>query len=93
MSTMVAVLRSARWYEGWCSALVTQVTGSWKMADHAKVGFWRSSLLPAALVCLKLVAMMGCKTEYESRCSLSVRLLGLLMIYLMVTFSVTCRCE
>lgn len=59
MSTMVAVLRSARWYEGWCSALATQVTGSWKMADHAKVGFWSSSLLPAALVCLKLVAMIG----------------------------------
>lgn len=35
MSTMVAVLRSARWYEGWYSALATQVTGSWKMADHA----------------------------------------------------------
>lgn len=45
MSTMVAVLRSARWYEGWYSALATQVTGSWKMADRAKVGFWSSSFL------------------------------------------------
>lgn len=37
MSTMVAVLRSARWYEGWCSAPAIQVTGFWKMAGHAKM--------------------------------------------------------
>lgn len=79
MSTMVAVLRSARWYEGWCSAPATQVIGSWKMADHAKVSFWSSSLLPAALMCLKLMAMIGCKSEHESRSKLSVRLPDLLM--------------
>lgn len=37
MSTTVAVLRSARWHEGWCSAPAIQVTGSWKMDDHAKM--------------------------------------------------------
>lgn len=80
MSTMVAVLRSARWYEGWCSAPATQVTGSWKMADHAKVCFWSSGLLPAALMCLKLMAMIGCKLEHEGRSKLLVRLPELLMI-------------
>lgn len=67
MLTMVAVLRSARWYEGWCSAPATQVTGSWKMADRAKVGFWSCNLLPTALMCLKLMAMIGCKSGHGSR--------------------------
>lgn len=80
MSTMVAVLRSARWYEGWCSAPAIQVTGFWKMAGHAKVSFWSSSLFPAALMCLELMAMMGCKLEHEGRSKLVVRLLGLLIL-------------
>lgn len=80
MSTMVAVLRSARWHEGWCSAPAIQVTGSWKMDDRAKVGFWSSNLLPAALMCLELMATIGCKSEHESRSNLSVRLPDKLMI-------------
>lgn len=50
------------------------------MDDRAKVGFWSSNLLPAALMCLELMATIGCKSEHESRSNLSVRLPDLLMI-------------